>query len=485
MRILYLDIDTLRPDHMSCYGYPRLTTPNLDRVAREGVRFDRFYCSDAPCLPSRAALVSGMFGIHNGAVGHGGTAGDRRLIGESRGFADPIDRNNFHWIFRKAGLHTASISTFAERHSSFWYTAGFHEVYNVGKGGMESGEEVIPIALDWVERNAQKDNWYLHLHLWDPHTPYRTPADYVNPFENEPLPADWITEEVFEKHLRQIGPHGLNEISMYDDVENPKFPKHPGAVRRYEQLRRVIDGYDCGIRYADELLGQVLDALREKGVYDDLAIIVTSDHGENMGELGIYGEHGTADEATCHIPMLIKWPGAQRGQVDAGFHYLLDLPPTVAELLNVPAYPKWDGASFAQALRGGEDQGRPYLVLSQMAHVCQRSVRFEDWLYVRTYHDGFRLLDREMLFNLNEDPHEQHDVKAEHPEVCGQGARYLLDWQDEMMLSSDSAVDPLWTVLREGGPFHTVGQLEHYCGHLERTGRAEGARLLREKYGKS
>ena len=100
MRILYLDIDTLRPDHMSCYGYPRLTTPNLDRIAKEGVRFDRFYCSDAPCLPSRAALVSGMFGIHNGAVGHGGTAGDRRLIGESRGFADPTDRNNFHGVFR-------------------------------------------------------------------------------------------------------------------------------------------------------------------------------------------------------------------------------------------------------------------------------------------------------------------------------------------------------------------------------------------------
>lgn len=484
MRILYLDIDTLRPDHMSCYGYPRLTTPNLDRIAKEGVRFDRFYCSDAPCLPSRAALVSGMFGIHNGAVGHGGTAADRRLTGERRGFADPVDRNNFHWIFRKAGLHTASISTFAERHSSYWYDAGFHEIHNVGKSGGESGEEVLPVALDWVERNAQKDDWYLHLHLWDPHTPYRTPADYVNPFEDEPLPVDWITEEVFEQHLRQVGPHGLNEISMYDDVENPKYPKHPGAVRRYEELRRVIDGYDCGIRYADELLGRVLDALRAKGVYDDLAIIVTSDHGENMGELGIYGEHGTADEATCHIPMLIKWPGALRGQVDTGFHYLLDLPPTVAELLNVPANPKWDGASFAKALCGGGDQGRPYLVLSQMAHVCQRSVRFEDWLYVRTYHDGFRLLDREMLFNLREDPHEQHDIKAEHPEVCARAARCLLDWQDEMMLTSDSAVDPLWTVLREGGPFHTVGQLERYCGHLERTGRAEGARLLREKHGK-
>ena len=109
MRILMIDIDTLRPDHMGCYGYSRNTTPNLDRVCAEGIRFDRYYCSDAPCLPSRAALVSGMFGIRNGAVGHGDTAGDRRLTGKGRGFRDAVDDNNFHNIFRRAGLYTASV----------------------------------------------------------------------------------------------------------------------------------------------------------------------------------------------------------------------------------------------------------------------------------------------------------------------------------------------------------------------------------------
>lgn len=68
MNVLFIDIDTLRPDHMGCYGYGRNTTPNIDAIAREGVRFDNYYCSDAPCLPSRAALVSGTFGIKNGVV---------------------------------------------------------------------------------------------------------------------------------------------------------------------------------------------------------------------------------------------------------------------------------------------------------------------------------------------------------------------------------------------------------------------------------
>lgn len=132
MRILFVDIDTLRPDHMGCYGYLRNTTPNIGGICRDGIRFDQYYCSDAPCLPCRAALVSGMYGIRNGAVGHDGTAADRRCTGPDRSFNDQIDSNNFHHIFRKAGMHTASVSTFAERHSSYWFQAGFHECYNIG-----------------------------------------------------------------------------------------------------------------------------------------------------------------------------------------------------------------------------------------------------------------------------------------------------------------------------------------------------------------
>ena len=80
-----------------------------------------------------------MFGIHNGAVGHGGTAADRRLTGPARDFTDIVDDNCFHSIFRRAGMHTASVSTFPERHSSWWFNAGFNECYNVGGRGGESG----------------------------------------------------------------------------------------------------------------------------------------------------------------------------------------------------------------------------------------------------------------------------------------------------------------------------------------------------------
>lgn len=504
MRILMIDIDTLRTDHMSCYGYPRRTTPNLDQVAADGLRFDQYYCVDAPCLPSRASLLTGQFGFHHGAVGHGGTAADKRLAGCTRDFRDALDENNLIHIFRKVGMHTVSISTFAERHSAWWFNSGFKEMYNVGKGGNESGEEVIPIALDWIDRHAADDNWFMHLHLWDPHTPYRAPAELGDPFADDPLP-EWIDDAAFAKHLQHTGPHSLNEIGMYDDHENPAYPRHPGKVSDRAGLRRLFDGYDCGIRHADNLLGTVFTALKDQGVYDDLAVIITSDHGENMGELGIYSEHATADEPTCHIPLIIRWPGGRRG-VDRGLHGNVDLCPTLADLMGVPAYEKWDGVSFAGVLSAvaqdgqndldsqdktrsdqtarSEAGGRDFLVLSQQAHVCQRSVRFDNWLYIRTLHDGYHLFPREMLFNLVDDPHEQDDLAQARPDLCRKAAHLLIGWQEDMMLSAPGITDPMWTVLQEGGPYHARGHLDAYLLRLDATGRKDGADALRQKYKK-
>ncbi|HHY82531.1 MAG TPA: sulfatase-like hydrolase/transferase [Clostridiales bacterium] len=481
MRILMLDLDTLRPDHLSCYGYSRETSPAIDSIARDGVRFDHYHCSDAPCLPSRAALVTGRFGIHNGIVNHGGLAADLRPYGIDRGFKDQQLENSLFNIFRKAGMHTASISPFAERHSAYWFTAGLNEVINTGKCGDETADEILPSVINWLEKNAMKDNWFLHVNFWDPHTPYRAPMEMGNPFEKDP-PPEWITQEVFAQHQKHVGPHSINELGMYSDWAPADRPRQLGKATNMDEMKQVIDGYDVDILYMDQKINVILDFLKQNGLYDDMAIIVTSDHGENMGELGIYAEHGTADEITTRIPMIIKWPGMLKNHVDKGLHYNLDLAPTMAELLNVKPYEKWDGRSYAAALRDGTDCGREYLILSQCAHVCQRSVRFGDYIYIRTYHDGFHLFDREMLFNIKEDFHEQHNIAAQHPDICAKACRYLVDWQHDMLMTADSDIDPLWTVMIEGGPYHAKGNLKHYVKRLEATGRAEGARLLRERH---
>ncbi len=499
MRILYIDIDSLRPDHLGCYGYHRNTSPHIDEIARDSMLFTGCYTPDAPCMPSRTAFYSGRFGIQTGVVGHGGTGADPKPQGVTRGFDDQFGAHGLGRQLQQLGFHTAMISPFGQRHSAHWFYAGFSEIHNTGLGGMESAEHVLPVTKQWLHKNQESDNWFLHINLWDPHTPYPVPESFGTPFEDAPLP-DWLQDPaVLERHQKMAGPHSALDIGMYNGDDDPKHPRQPGSLTDEVQLKRLIDGYDTGVLYADQAVGQIVQSLKDAGIYEETAIVVSSDHGENLGELGIYAEHGTADDITCKVPLIVKWPGGCTG-VNAKLHYNLDLAPTLMDLLEGETQEIWDGQSFAAAIRSGDSEcGRDEVTLSQCAHVAQRSARWADWLYLRTYHDGFHLFPEEMLFNLKEDPYEQNDLAAARPDICKEGAWRLMRWHDAQMqkmaeYASDS-VDPLWTVVREGGPFHarpispghpgSKEALQAYLDRLEATGRADSAKELRKRYAKS
>ncbi|HEV2294026.1 MAG TPA: sulfatase [Tepidisphaeraceae bacterium] len=473
MRILYLDIDSLRPDHLGCYGYRRDTSPNIDRLALDAVRFDNCYVTDAPCLPSRTALWSGRFGIHNGVVNHGGVASEPLIEGPSRGFQSTLGMTSWMACLRAAGLRTATISSFGERHSAWHFYANFNEVYNCGRRGIERADEVEPIALEWLRRNAKAEKWFLHVNLWDPHTPYRTPDSVAHLFKDDPLPA-WLTEEVRRAHWDGGGPHSAREVTGFGTTDwerqiPQQFPQQPGQIDSMDKVRMVLDGYDRGVRYADETIGRLLDALASAGVLDETVIVVSADHGENLGELNIYGDHQTADHITCRVPLVVRWPEVMTGgRVDGRLLYHFDFAATMVELLDGEVPSNWDGRSAA----------RDHLVISQGAWSCQRSVRFEDYVCIRSYHDGYHAFPEVMLFDVRRDPHEQHDLAPQRPDLVGRATAMLDAWHDEMMRTATHPIDPMRTVLAEGGPLHARGQLPEYLKRLHETGRGEFAARL-------
>ena len=482
MRLLYIDIDTQRPDHLGCYGYQRATSPNIDQLAAEGMRFDRVYASDTPCLPSRSALITGRFGIHNGAIGHGGTAGDLALDGAPRGFRNTLGVASWATRMANLGMRTATISSFATRHSSYHWLAGFRESYDVGKGGLENADEVNAIALDWLERHGREEDWFLHVHYWDPHTPYRAPESMGDPFADQPLP-EWLSEEVRAEHWKGYGPHSAREVLGFgvDPSVRKLFPRQPLECPSLDEVRAMVDGYDCGVLYADAHAGQLFEKLTSLRVFEDTAVMVSADHGETLGELNIYGDHQTADELTARIPMILRWPelgDRHVGQVDGAFHYHFDVAASILELLGARVPSSWDGRSFASALREGHEQGRDGLVLSQAAWTCQRSLRWDDWIAIRSYHDGYHAFPEWMLFDIERDPHETRDVALDHPAVVEEAATRLDSWYEEMAQPHD----PMQTVIREGGPFHTRGQLTRYVQRLRDTEREHWARALEERH---
>jgi choline-sulfatase len=354
-------------------------------------------------------------------------------------------------------------------------------MYNPGKGGIEIADEVTPLALDWIRRNARRDDWFLHVNYWDPHTPYRTPESFGNPFANEPLPG-WLTETVRQQRWDGFGPHSAREPHGWsDETSSQRFPRVPARLDSMEAVKRWIDGYDVGIRYADEHAGRLLNALADAGVLEDTVIMVSSDHGENQGELNVWGDHQTADQITCRVPLIVCGPGIPGlPRVDRALHYQYDWAATLVDWLGGSVPDNWDGRSFAEAFRQGSEQGRPYLIVSQNAWSCQRSVRFDDYICLRTYHDGYKELEPVMLFDLGTDPHEQHDLASDQPDRVNQAMAMLSEWYHEMAVTATHDQDPLMTVLREGGPFHTRGMLSPYLQRLRDTGRAHHAARLAE-----
>ena len=158
------------------------------RSPKKASTFNNVHASDVPCLPSRTALLAGRFGIHNGKVNHGGTDADPVIDGVDRKFWSRVQIDSFPSRLKRAGLKTVSISSFAQRHSAFHWYAGFDEAHNVGKYGLETADEVFAIASDWLTRKGGEYNWFLHVHMWDPHTPYRAHPTYGEPFQHDTLP---------------------------------------------------------------------------------------------------------------------------------------------------------------------------------------------------------------------------------------------------------------------------------------------------------
>jgi len=244
-----------------------------------------------------------------------------------------------------------------------------------------------------------------------------------------------------------------------------------------EAVKAIFDGYDVGVRYADDALGTLLNKLDDLGVLDDTAVLVSSDHGEAFGELGVYADHQAADEATCHIPAILRWPGVA-ARVHNGMQYHFDIAATVLDLAGIRIPDSWDGSVVD--IDGGT--GRDHLVLSQGAWSCQRGVRFGDHLYLRTWHDGYHgHWTDEMLFDVVRDPHETKDIFGEDTAQASLGASLLHGWTTIQLARTDLQ-DPMDVVRDEGGPYHVRKHLGPYLERLRATGREHWAEVLVQRH---
>jgi arylsulfatase A-like enzyme len=402
-------------------------------------------------------------------VGHGGTSADLRLTGKIRAFQDQFLRYNWISMLRRGHLYPVTISPFAERHSAFWFYSGWKEIYNPGKRGMERADDVYPYVEKWLNDNRKRDNWFLHVNFWDPHTPYRSPLELGNPFENKPAPS-WITQEIIDEQRKSYGPHSACEPSGFVGEDLAQwFPrlKNLKEIKDLNNFKQWIDGYDVGINYSDEYIGKIIEILKDQGIYEDTIIIISSDHGESQGELNVYGDHATACHIVNRVPMILKWPEKNWKSEYNSLIYQLDIAATILEGIGLKVPEFWDGKSFFKNIENNEKFGRNSLVISQNAWSCQRTVRFENWTLIKTYHTGLKNFPELMLYDYENDFHMMRNLTEENPDIVSRGLKILDNWFKEMHEKDPINEDPMNIVLREGGPYHTRDQLDRYIRRLQ------------------
>ncbi len=486
MRIIYIDIDSLRADHLGCYGYHRDTSPIIDELARDSAIFMNCHTSDAPCLPSRAALFSGRFGINNGVTCHDGPASQMRYPG--RGHRHDPDAPLWMRVLQQSGWETVCFSGFGQRHLAWWFSAGFTQFYgNQLPGGTENADEVNAKVLPWLRANGATDNWFMHINYWDVHHPYRAPQRYFDRVGQHPGPAyptaddiAYDVEHFYGTRTARDWWHETNWQGRATWAEQTQMPNH--SPNTYSHYLDYVNGHDAGIAYVDEKIGEILTELEALGIRDETAIIVHSDHGESIGELGVYFEHANACEGTTHVPLIVHWPGlTEGGSVHDGLVYSLDLPSTVLDLLGIALPPRWDGQSIAKAVEGAPTPLRDHLVIGSGIYAYQRAVRTPQYRLIRTIHSGIFPYDPVYLFDMENDPGQRRNLAYDYPDIVAQHDHLLMDWLWHRTTGPAGVRDPFQEQLTAGFDPDLYCPLERVEQHLIDIGRDDQLADLQQR----
>jgi arylsulfatase A-like enzyme/Flp pilus assembly protein TadD len=355
--VVVITIDTLRADHLGCYGDKQIRTPNIDALASEGVRFERAYTPVPVTLPAHTVIFTGTYpllsGIHD-------------FSGNKLNSSQPTLAS----VLKQRGYTTGAVVGSAVLDSRFGLNQGFDFYYDhfdfsrLQESNLDEmerpGNVVADVALDWLAENHGK-KFFLWMHLYDPHYPYRPPAPYSEQYKDRP--------------------------------------------------------YDGEIAFADAQVGRLVAYLKAKGVYQNTLIVLTGDHGESLGEHGEKTHGFFIYNVTLHVPVIIRLPGSSQPRVVSELASLADLMPTILNVLRLDVPSQVQGLNLLpmMASRGKEEQPR-----NLYAETFLPRLHF-NWSELRAVEtDKYHFIDapKPELYDLSKDPGETQNLYSEKKAVA-------------------------------------------------------------------
>jgi arylsulfatase A-like enzyme len=427
MNLVIIISDTLRRDHLGCYGNDWIHTPHLDSFAESCVVFDRAYCASFPTMPMRADLYTGKFTLNY--LGWAPLPADEVILPE---------------VLSEAGYATkAVVDTPFYVRKGYGYDRGFRDFEWIRGQGAERpamdyerryeedfiAPRTCAAAERWLERHYQ-ERFFLYVDVWDPHEPWDPPAHYV------------------ERYLPKWDGTLIRPPYWYW--------KDAGLTRKDI---RIANACYCGeVTMVDRWVGRLIEKMELLNVLDDTIILFTADHGFHLGEHGLLGKAISKKglykgaplyEEVTRVPFLLHVPGAKARRTKAIIQPP-DIMPTVLDLLGVKAPRDIQGISFAPVIEGKKRVGRRFAVTTMPLYnpgMVTRAVddferKVEEYLpatisappWVLLY---FREGEKVELYNIDEDPKQSRNVAKRHPEVVKKLHRRYVNFLREIGTSEE------------------------------------------------
>jgi arylsulfatase A-like enzyme/Flp pilus assembly protein TadD len=381
--VVFVTIDTLRADHLGCYGDKQIHTPNLDALAGESARFERAYSAVPVTLPSHTVIFTGTYPTLNGMHDFGGNK-----LGPNQ--------TTLAAVLKEHGYATGAVLGSAVLDSRFGLNRGFDFYYDhfdfsrLQESNLEEmerpGNLVADVALDWLSKNSQK-KFFLWMHLYDPHYPYRPPEPFASQYKDRP--------------------------------------------------------YDGEIAFADSQLGRLIAYLKQKGLYRNTLIVVSGDHGESLGEHGEKTHGFFIYNATIHVPLIIHLAGAPAAKTVSDVVSLADLMPTVLKALKIEVPAQVQGRSLLPLM-----ENKPEAARSAYSETFLPRLHF-NWSELRAIENQkYHFIDapKPELYDLSKDPGETLNLfdqkKAVSEEMRALLAKTIQQNSGNGELAEKSGLDP-------------------------------------------
>ena len=401
--IILIGVDSLRRDHMSCYGYHRLTTPHIDRFARESTLFTQTFSANIPTTSAYASMLTGMdvFSTQVVALRHEGP-----LRSEVNTLAE---------VLAEEGYNTTCVGFSGNPSSRGFDTYLDYAAWGSwNEGRSPKAQNLNQVAIPELQRLAGKrPPFFLFLRHMDPHAPYLPPE-----------PFDRVFYQGNECDPRNTSMEPVMSFKPFRDFFASWMP--PGVTDK----DYVIAQYDGAIAYMDAAIQSIFTAVDSLGISGRTIVILNGDHGETLYEHECWFDHHGLYDPTLVVPLMIRYPGviAAGRRVD-GYNQHKDLMPTLLELAEIQrADIQFDGNSLMPLISGEVASYEGEFYITECTWMRKHGWRTPEWKVIHALEPDFHFKPPIELYNLVEDPQELNNIAKSRPDVVEFLTARMFDW---------------------------------------------------------